>query len=343
MSRAALVLLALAAGAAHAGVPTTVWERALDKDVTAARDRYAGALAEGDDLAVRANARGQSRTAVVTLIDQALAAYRTAAGLQPTEAEPYWRIASVLENYFTDCESTAFGAAVPITCVPKGSAINLGRARAAVEAYDAFEQRAPLDPRSTELLFRRAILRTKLVDGAKDPRPLLEGALADYRAMIDRAGGLYDPGLEQVWGNLAETYMMIGRLEEAIDTYRRALRTTGDTSTAYGLAVALDRDGNEAEAVRIIRSQPIEEFRRYQYRYAEGAVFYVPRGEEFYYFALVYEAHGYATEAIGNWRLFLQSGAHPQYQARAKAHLDALLKTRPARQLPSPDVFDLWP
>src|SRR5206468_503797 len=60
-----------------------------------------------------------------------------------------------------------------------------------VDAWNKFEERAPLDPRlsihinETEILFRRALLETKLAD-----KPHLEAAAHDYEKMIDRA----DPG-----------------------------------------------------------------------------------------------------------------------------------------------------
>ena len=65
-----------------------------------------------------------------------------------------------------------------------------------------------------------------------------------------------------------------------------------------------------------------------------GDTFFVPEGEKFYYFALGEEAFGLDDDAINFWRLFLNSGAHPQFQPRAKAHLDALLKKRRKSPLP---------
>ena len=40
---------------------------------------------------------------------------------------------------------------------------------------------------------------------------------------------------------------------------------------------------------------------------------------------------GLEDDAINYWRLFLNSGAHPQFQPRAKSHLDALLKKKKQR------------
>ena len=61
--------------------------------------------------------------------------------------------------------------------------------------------------------------------------------------------------------------------------------------------------------------------------------FFVPYGEEFYYFALAYEAFGMTESAIEYWQKYLMSGAHPEYQPRAKAHLDPLLAERRRKTL----------
>ncbi len=318
MATRALLLIAVLATTAHADV----WKRAIEgREI---QDAYEAALAEGDAFATRANARGLNAVAVTRLVDQAIDQYQQASKVRPSEAEPFYRVANVLESYFTDCSTyTIRGLNMPPTCLGNGR-VDLKRAEQTVTAWEEFEKRASLDPRLADSLFSRAILRTKLVASAKDPKRLLEGALADYRALLDRADGLTISPPEQIWGNLAETYMMLGRMEEAIEAYHIALRLGGDSSTAYGLAVALDRDGSPAEALEVIRSQSEQAFVSYRARYARGEIFYVPPGEEFYYLALVYEAWDRIPNAIELWRQFIRSGAHPQFHERAKQHLDAL-------------------
>lgn len=323
----ALLIVAMLASAAHADV----WQHAIEG--TQAQDVYEASLAEGDAFATRANAKGLTALAVTKLVEQAIDQYMEAAKARPTEGEPYYRIANVLESFFTDCSAfTIRGVNMPPTCLGNGR-VDLKRAEQTVNAWDEFEKRAALDPRLADSLFSRAILRTKLIKQAKDPKPLLEGALSDYRALLDRADGLTISPPEQVWGNLAETYMMLGKMEEAIEAYHIALRLGGDSSTAYGLAVALDRDGSPAEALEVIRSQSEQAFISYRSRYARGEIFYVPDGEEFYYLALVYEAWDRAPQAIEFWKQFIRSGAHPQFQSRAKQHLDAL-QTQVKQQSP---------
>ena len=338
--RLSLVFVAALAASAHANV----WDRATDNTSEAARDRYETALHDGDELAARANAKVNNAKTVISLVEQAVAQYQIAAAARPTEGEPYFRIASVIESYFTDC--SVMMTQRPPTCpISFGSKIDPIRAKQAVDAWDAFETRAPLDPRVADALFARAILRTKLVVDAKDAKPHLEGALKDYTALLDRADGMTMLRLEQVWGNLAETYMMLGKLDEAIESYQVAIEKGAGSSTHYGKAVALDRDERGTEALELIKRQNIAAFDDFKEDIHNGSVFYVPAGEEYYYFGLIYEAFGYYADSIAAWKSFINSGAHPQYQARAKQHIDALsIKqlTSPRMRRP-PDPFDPYP
>lgn len=334
----ALLLIAALASAAHADV----WSDAIERgSADSSRDRYAAALQEGDALAQRANAKNIGVRTAASLIDQAVRAYKVAADARPKEGEPWFRIASVLESYFTDCGPLMMQR--PVTCPPSQAyRIDPARAKEAVDAWDEFEARAPLDPRIAESLFARAILRTKLVTGGKDAKAHLEGALRDYTALLDRADGLTLLRLDQVWGNLAETYMMLGKLDDAIDAYQVALDKGAGSSTAYGKAVALDRDERTTEALDLIRRQGVRAFEEYREDLSLGAVFYVPPGEEQYYFALIYEALGYNAEAIAAWNAFIKSGAHSQYHARAKWHLEQLAK-KPVTRPRTLDPFDVYP
>ncbi|HVK85655.1 MAG TPA: tetratricopeptide repeat protein [Kofleriaceae bacterium] len=346
-ARASLLLVCTLATTAAADV----WQRAIDDASTATRDRYDIALAKGDELALRANARGQAQRKAVQLVDQAIAAYKEAGDLRPDQGEPYYRIATVLESFFIDCDDAYrfgqyIGNAPPLTCSLPGAPADPARMRQTLEAWDTFEARARLDPRLADALFQRAILRTKLVDGGKDSKRHLEGAMRDYLAILDRADGMSNTDVEGVWGNLAETYMMLGKLEQAIDGYRTALRMGAGASTAFGLAVALDRDENYPAAVEVIRRQPPEQVQEFRQAFLQKRVFFVPQGEEFYYFALIHQAYGFNAEALGYWKQFIASGAHPQYQARAKHHLDELqakVRATPAARRQTFDPFELYP
>jgi hypothetical protein len=107
--------------------------------------------------------------------------------------------------------------------------------------------------------------------------------------------------------------------------YKQALRGAANTSTWYGYAVALDRDGRTTAALEAIRALGPHSRSEYHRSVIRGETFYVPDGEKYYYFALIEEAFGADESAVEQWKLFIKSGAHPEYQPRAKAHLDALL------------------
>jgi hypothetical protein len=120
--------------------------------------------------------------------------------------------------------------------------------------------------------------------------------------------------------------MMLGKLDEAVVSYEESLRLGGPASVRYGLAVALDRDEREAEAKEVIVQQGLSAKQSFQQELQRGEIFFVPQGEQFYYYALASEAFDENAAAITYWNAYIQSGAHPEFQPRAKAHLEALRK-----------------
>lgn len=321
------VIAASIASYAHANV----WEDAIKAGAPdPAQIKYDSEMAQGDEHARMSITRSTTPAEVRNQVGLAVASYRAAALAKPNEAEPYFRIGRILYTTYIECSDSRSRSPL---CNP----VKLDRAKAedVINAWDAFEQRAPLDPRisvgtfgESEILFRRAILRTKLATKAH-----LEAAAKDYEKILARMDTGDGPG-EHVIGNLAETYMMVGRLEESIEMYKQALRGAADTSTWYGFAVALDRDERSAQAMEVISSLGRSQRDEFHNRVAKGDTFFVPEGEKFYYFALVDEALGFDADAMDYWRQYINSGAHPQYQPRAKAHLDALKKKQQNRPAP---------
>lgn len=319
-----LLVLAASIGVATAA-HADVWKRTTDPDPTA--DVYNALIQKGDDAAIAANSHSISLTGTLRQIDVSAEAYRAAAKVRPSSPEPHFRLGSLLYSFFFDCDRQNGFAVPPITCRPSVPGRDQ-RARETLDAWDTFESLAPLDPRVNQLMMSRAILRTKMVASTPQPRALLEAAARDYEAILDRDDGLVrldHGGVTLVLGNLAETYMMLGNIEKSIDTYLAARRAGARGSTLLGLAVALDRDDRGPEALRLIRELGIDNFTAFEHEFASGNVFFVPTGEEQYYFALGNEAFGDITQAIAHWRAFIRSGAHPQFQPRAKEHLDKLL------------------
>lgn len=360
MRRALVLTVALIAGGSGpaAANSTTiapgrpdVWQRAVEAARPAGpEDAYLRALREGDEHVALATPRSASLTVIREQVHRAIESYRAAAAARPAAAEPHFRIAAVLWSfYLQSCEqNVALGATrSPLAeCPPE--AVNVRIAEQAIAAWEAAEARAPLDPRFGgatgdsagglgSILFHRAILQTKLTT-----RPHLEGAARSYEAILQRADGAGAQSIVQ--SNLAETYMMLGRLDDAIDAYREAVRGGGDLSAWYGLAVALDRDGRGSLAREIVQSQKLSGYRAFRESVFRGGTFFVPAGEVYYYYALAEEALGRADDAIIYWGRFIASGAHPQYQGRAREHLEALLaRKRAGAPAPPPPPLDPLP
>jgi tetratricopeptide (TPR) repeat protein len=324
------------AGAARANV----WTQAIAGDHATAEEQYELAMDRGDQLLQQASQRDLSLRAVEILVGEAENAYREAASARPDSGEPYYRIGEMLYDFYIGCDADWR----PATCDP--SAARLEVSRRIVAAWEAFEKRSPLDPRVTALLTDRAILRTKLVAtaDAKQAHVLLEAAMRDYQAALDRWDGVSSRAstLALVWGNLAETYMMLDRLDDAIAAYGNAIRHGGGTEVVYGLAVALDRDERARDARDLIVDHGVHDFEIYRDAINRGLVFYVPDGEQYYYFALCEEAFGDTAEAAADWTRYIQSNAHPEFQPRAREHLAALAKQP---RLPShlPSANELMP
>ncbi len=330
---AVAALTTFLAGAVDVEAEANVWDDAIGTDA-AARDAYESELRQGDEHALLANTRGTSYKEVKNQVGLAAASYRAAAAARPTDAEPYFRLGRLLYSFYVECTDSQQRLYYSILCDTR--TLNRSKAEEAIAAWDAAEARAPLDPRfsvgafgESELLFRRAILHTKLAT-----KEHLAKAAVDYEKILARQDSGVVGGNETVIGNLAETYMMLGRLEESIDTFKDALRGAADTAVWYGYAVALDRDERTQQAYDVIKSLGRSQRDQFHLRVIRGDTFFVPDGEKFYYFALLDEALGLEEDATNYWRQFLSSGAHPQFQPRAKAHLDALLKKKRKSPLP---------
>jgi tetratricopeptide (TPR) repeat protein len=194
-------------------------------------------------------------------------------------------------------------------------------------AWDEFEKRAPLDPRIThEMLFSRAILHTKL-----STLDHYAAAAREYEKILDRGDQHSD--IAATTGNLAETYMMMGRLDDAIDMYRRAVTENHDPGPAYGLAVALDRNDQGQQARELILDLGAANKALFDSEVKSLRWFFTPPGEQYYYRALIEESFGDIGEAIADYRNFIASGAHPQFQGRAREHI-ADLQAHPERAKP---------
>ncbi|MEZ4368476.1 MAG: hypothetical protein R2939_19685 [Kofleriaceae bacterium] len=325
----ALVVAALAARPAGA---ETVWEQAAPEVDLAVRQTYALAMQQGD-AAVAAAAdemTALSTSSRVAQVGAALAAYRRARIAWPDGAEAAYRLGTTAFTFFVACPGP-FAETLP--CRRQRAE----HAQLTLDAWHDFTRLAPKDPRATALLFERALLHTRmLLIGTDDPEAHLRAAAADYQTRLDRGdgiNGLRDPSL----GNLAETYMMLGDLDRAIPLYRAAVAAGGGPSVAYGLAVALDRDEQGAQAREIAQAQGPSQLERFRIAVEQlQDPFFVPEGEKHYYYALVEEALGLDALALASYDRFLASGAYPRYAARARANRAAVAERLAQRALARP-------
>jgi tetratricopeptide (TPR) repeat protein len=324
-TRAAALATAVAIGAlgATAGRATAerFWDTASRSDHERAADASAQAsIEEGDaSIVLAADPAARMSTAErLRLGGQAIAAYEAALLAAPTSpslrAEARYRAGAARYALQVEC-----GPALAETPTCRGS-----RAEAAevvLAHWHAFTELAPLDPRASPLLFERAVLHTRMLAlGTAEPERHLRAAAADYQARIDREVGT-GRDLTSTMGNLAETYMMLGDLEQSITAYEAIGRVGRDASTSYGLAVALDRDGQGARARDLIRSMGFDAFASYRRDVeVDRKIFYVPEGERFYYFALIEQALGLDASALEDWDRFIASGAYPRFADRARTH-----------------------
>jgi tetratricopeptide (TPR) repeat protein len=288
-----------------------------------ARRTYDEEMRRGDELSVLATsdtARGAARRQLVL---RAVLAYENAAQARPAMAEAHYRAGLVMHAFFIECDRPT------ALCDPNHAPRR--ELERMLGHWDAFERLAPLDPRiDGHFLFQRAILHTRI--GTPEH---IEAALADYHKILERGdlatGGPLRSQFEDwslTYSNMAETFMMLGRIDEAIPAYREALRYRRETSQYYGLAVALDRDEQGAQAREIMAALGPHAFEAFQQSVASGETFYVPEEEHFYYFALAAESLGLFDQAIAYWDQFVRSGVYPPFQARAKANRDALIARR---------------
>lgn len=163
----------------------------------------------------------------------------------------------------------------------------------------------------------------------------LEGAIVEHRR-VEALGGLPPANRYLVHYNLGDELMAVGRLEEAIDEYRRAVALASDRSMPrLALAVALDRHGeldkSRVELRTVLSLDP--QLRRV---FGDEYVF-VPEADSHYYLALGMLARGQTAEARQQLRSFLAALPEGNYRAQAAERLATAERSVDAREL---DVSD---
>jgi tetratricopeptide (TPR) repeat protein len=165
------------------------------------------------------------------------------------------------------------------------------------KALALWERRGPsgrLDRRSRDAISRfEALRRVDPLYEAEDVAFEL-GVLFTREGDYGRAAAEYERALSlridetsrgTILGNLAEVTMMSGNLEEAVHYYERAIQEGGSDErllSLWGLAVALDRLGEHAEALERAR-KALRDDQRPMAVLKQSTVFFVPPYESHYY------------------------------------------------------------
>jgi tetratricopeptide (TPR) repeat protein len=295
----------------------TLWARASRGP---AGRTYRAAMLVGDrqsrrasELAIEAERNGAAREfrgEVQAAVLRAVEAYEKAVKAEPRAGEPHYRAAEVLWAHFVDNEKHP-------TAAPT---------RRAIAHWVEFERLRPKDPRLSNLYFRRSLAYTKL--GGEDNFRL---AVEDYERQLGLtdAGSARPEDLATVNANAAELHMGVGDLDRAITLYRDALELRDTPLHGFGLAVALDRDGQGVKAREVMRSY-LEVDRKMEALF-DKTVFFVPEGEIHYYVALGHEVLGQLDSAANNYRQFLRLLPKSRWADRARANLRAVEKRSPRR------------
>tara|TARA_R110002073_G_scaffold241497_3_gene403342 strand:+ start:29419 stop:30417 length:999 start_codon:yes stop_codon:yes gene_type:complete len=278
-------------------------------------EKFRALMQEADDLAldsIQYDTPPQDRAG---LAEKAMRAYEAASELNPESPEPHFRAAMVSNQFATEANFPA----------PRA----LDRAIAHLEA---FENLAALDPRLPSVYFQRSILRTK-----RDGKENLEKGVADYEsqlALIDQSAIEARVQTGIILSNRAELLMMLGRLEESIASYEQALEFGDAITHGYGLAVALDRDGQGFRARQVARKFALMDTGN---ALGVNGTFYTPAGEVFYYEAIRAESLANYRLAETAYRAFLQRLPNSQFAPQARKNLEAVkpkAKSQPAPKRP---------
>jgi tetratricopeptide (TPR) repeat protein len=147
----------------------------------------------------------------------------------------------------------------------------------------------------------------------------LAGSLTEYRRAL-QLGGLGSTDNWLLFYDLGDTLMALGRLGEATEAYRRAVRASPlKAITHLALAVAYDRDGlvgrSRTELGVALSQDPL------LYALSSDQFIFVPPADRHYYLALGLFARGLRARARDELRQYLAAEPDGPYTARARERL----------------------
>jgi tetratricopeptide (TPR) repeat protein len=196
---------------------------------------------------------------------------------------------------------------------------------AVVRHIEDVRRLSPLDNREDEFSYEAGIAYSKLgALGGPEADGHFEHGIREYERFRSVDGNqLTSDLLAPTYSNEAELLMAVGRLDEAIANYRISIELNPmEPLNYFGLAVALDRNGEWSKAVEAMTLA--SEHGHGVERLKDATVFFVPSGDIHYYYALFHQVRGDAGLAAMEYRRFLERCHDSKYAARAKAHLGEL-------------------
>ena len=213
----------------------------------------------------------------------------------------------------------------------------------AIGHYSVYIDKGPRGPRLVNALFNRSILYSKRGRHKPDYEADFRLALADYERQLK----MFDADSSSSWrrrqrairlSNAAELYMGLGELDRAIDLYIESIDVVGSEALyMFGLAVALDRDGQRLRAAEVMADAIATDALDPQTQRCSldgDGVFFVPEGDKSYYLALRAEVLGKLSEARRHYQVFLRRRGQSRYAEVARRNLAALRGKRD-RYVPS--------
>lgn len=143
------------------------------------------------------------------------------------------------------------------------------------------------------------------------------------RILADGTGSAEPDKVALVHLRLGESYMALGRLDEALGSLQQASRLAPwNVNISFALAVAFDRDEDPTSS-RDAMARALEREPRVSSGslYASGRA-WIPPEDQSYYLGLAYLASGEAPRALYYLRRYLAATGEGMWTARARGHLE---------------------
>lgn len=147
-----------------------------------------------------------------------------------------------------------------------------------------------------------------------------EAAIDTFRRIIGQAAEA-PPRLATVHMRLGESYMALGRLDEAIEALSQATRLDARNNLAWlALAIAHDRDEDGASS-REAMAKVLENDSRVDHVIDSRAT-WIPAHDASYYLGLAYLHAGDAARSLFHLRRYLAVAGESLWSARARTHFE---------------------